>query len=381
MDDLDGMVNENVRILSSLLPSDPEDNERRLSSACEKFVEIRLLRYFFSHGCLAVKSVVQPCTDDEYLLGSLGFAHELVRYAIGQASEGNTQSIELCKKILVNLNAKMIEFDFRNGPLRRKYDGLKYALKKIEEIIYELSLLDDLDEDPALKRMKVDPSQQASEEAPLIDENDIDAIRERYVEIDKTREEVIKQSRDVQKWAKQAIFSVHRGKVDFAKKTCDDCIKVIQAIMPSIDKHPELRYGSFSNSLEEYAEAMLTITWVESKRIMTRAELELCSRDEYIGALADFTGEIGRIAVSKASSRDTDGVKEILQADLVLYNTLMKLNIGGKYQKKVDETSNNLKKVEDILYDLSLLSHGGRGGKREGRVEEVKGNNDAKTED
>ena len=266
----------------------------------------------------------------------------------------------------------MMEFDFRNGPLRRKYDGLKYALKKIEEITYELSLIDNLSNDPALKRMRLDPSQEAINEAPLVDNNDLDAIRARYEETDKAREEVIKLSRDVQKQAKQAIFSVHRGNLEDAKKKCEACMRVIMEIMPKIEKFPELRYGSFSNSLEEYGEAMLTINWVENKTIMNKAELKVCSRDEYVGALADFTGEIGRIAVNKASQRDAVAVKEIMQADLVLYNCLMKLNIGGKYQKKVDETFTNLKKVEDILYDLSLLSYGGRSGKREGRVEESK---------
>ena len=115
---------------------------------------------------------------------------------------------------------------------------------------------------------------------------------------------------------------------------------------------------------------MLTIEWVCNKRILTKAELEVCNRDEYIGALADFTGEIGRIAVKKASSRDLEAVREILQADLCISFRLMQLNVGGKYQKKVDETNTNLKKVEDILYDLSLLQNGGRQGGREGRVSE-----------
>jgi hypothetical protein len=34
----------------------------------------------------------------------------------------------------------MLEFYFRNGPLRRKFDGLKYALKKVETIVFELSM-------------------------------------------------------------------------------------------------------------------------------------------------------------------------------------------------------------------------------------------------
>ena len=32
-----------------------------------------------------------------------------------------------------------MQFDFRNGNLRKKYDSLKYTLKKLEQIIYELN--------------------------------------------------------------------------------------------------------------------------------------------------------------------------------------------------------------------------------------------------
>ena len=35
-----------------------------------------------------------------------------------------------------------LQFDLRNGALRKKFDGLKYALKRIEQTQYELSLAD-----------------------------------------------------------------------------------------------------------------------------------------------------------------------------------------------------------------------------------------------
>ena len=136
--------------------------------------------------------------------------------------------------MVTELNAKMIEFDFRNGPLRRKYDGLKYALKKIEEIVYELSLLDTLSDDPAMKRMKIVAENPA--ELPMVNVDDIDAIRARYEETDKIREEVIKMSRDVQKMAKQAIFSVHREKIDDARSKCVASLALIQIIAVKIEK-------------------------------------------------------------------------------------------------------------------------------------------------
>ena len=33
-----------------------------------------------------------------------------------------------------------LKFDFRNGNIRKKYDSLKYTLKKLENTLYELSL-------------------------------------------------------------------------------------------------------------------------------------------------------------------------------------------------------------------------------------------------
>lgn len=37
-----------------------------------------------------------------------------------------------------------VQFDFRNGALRKKFDGLKYTLKKMETTLYEQSLTENL---------------------------------------------------------------------------------------------------------------------------------------------------------------------------------------------------------------------------------------------
>lgn len=80
---------------------------------------------------------------------------------------------------------------------------------------------------------------------------------------------------------------------------------------------------------------------------------------EYIGALSDFTGEIGRLAVMYAGKRDYHQVNEIYQADLVLCNAVTKLN-GNRFSKKLDAMNTNLKKVGDVIYELSMLQRSGR---------------------
>lgn len=37
-----------------------------------------------------------------------------------------------------------MQFDLRNGALRKKFDALKYTLKKMETTLYEMSLTENL---------------------------------------------------------------------------------------------------------------------------------------------------------------------------------------------------------------------------------------------
>lgn len=105
-------------------------------------------------------------------------------------------SISVCLRLVRELNGKMLEFDFRNGPLRRKYDGLKYAVKAIEDIYFELSLQDAFrkeeagSREPDLKRPRgIDSAEGCVDTSPsLFDPAEFDAIRARMEAFDKCRE-------------------------------------------------------------------------------------------------------------------------------------------------------------------------------------------------
>lgn len=51
------------------------------------------------------------------------------------------QAVRVCRDLVDAMLGEMLQFDLRNGALRKKYDGLKYTLKKLENVLYELSLL------------------------------------------------------------------------------------------------------------------------------------------------------------------------------------------------------------------------------------------------
>jgi predicted translin family RNA/ssDNA-binding protein len=148
---------------------------------------------------------------------------------VDRAIANDVESIGQVRVVLEELNGKMLEFDFRNGPLRRKYDGLKYALRSVEDILFELSLTDkdrvSIGSEPPEKRARVETGA-----ASVLDAADFDAIRKRLDEVDAKREDLIKKSRDVQKLSKQAIFSIQRGNLNDA----DDKLRSAKGIASNL---------------------------------------------------------------------------------------------------------------------------------------------------
>eukprot|EP00930_Biecheleria_cincta_P009513 TRINITY_DN111279_c0_g1_i1.p1 TRINITY_DN111279_c0_g1~~TRINITY_DN111279_c0_g1_i1.p1 ORF type:complete len:455 (-),score=105.44 TRINITY_DN111279_c0_g1_i1:92-1456(-) len=359
------MVADTSKMVSELLAKVGDDPDKRfgiLSQSIQSFTETRMMQNFFESGTLSPPSVLQPCNDEEYLMASLGFAQQLSRYCVGRACENDTNSIGICRELILQLNEKMLQMDFRNGPLRRKYDGLKYALKNIEDVTYELSLLEGNGDSQGPPAKKARTEGEVSEGSTLIPAAELDAIKERLDTYDKLREGVIKDSRDVQKISKQAIFSIHRGNLSQSSKQLDAALVKAKAIMVVIDKHPQLRWGAFSNSLEEWAEGAVTLEWAQNGKVLSKEEVGdgILNNLEYIGALSDFTGEIGRMAVASASKRDIESVRKIQQAGVAISQNLMQINAGGKFTKKVEAVNTNLRKVEDIVYDLSMVQFGGK---------------------
>ncbi|KAI9993919.1 hypothetical protein PInf_016441 [Phytophthora infestans] len=78
---------------------------------------------------------------NEYLGGVVDFTGELMRYAVVKATAREVDEVKRCKDMVEAISGELIQFDFRNGPLRRKFDSVKYNLRKLENTLYELSLV------------------------------------------------------------------------------------------------------------------------------------------------------------------------------------------------------------------------------------------------
>ena len=101
----------------------------------------------------------------------------------------------------------------------------------------------------------------------------------------------------------------------------------------------------------------MLLEWVDCKSILSRdqAATTIINNTEYIGAISDFTGEIGRLAVMHAGKRDYSAVYEVYEAMLVIYKVMTSLNANHRYNKKVEAIATNLRKLAELRYELCML--------------------------
>ena len=109
----------------------------QLKIAEQEYVEAACFASFINGKKLAsAKSLgVQP---ENYLLGVCDLAGELVRFAVNAAIKGDKKAATNARTFLDDIYGELLQFDFRNGELRKKFDGVKYELKKLDTLVFEL---------------------------------------------------------------------------------------------------------------------------------------------------------------------------------------------------------------------------------------------------
>ncbi|KAG2459314.1 PDE9A phosphodiesterase, partial [Polypterus senegalus] len=77
---------------------------------------------------------------EDYLSGVLTLASELSRLAVNSVTAGDYTRPLRISNFINELDSGFRLLNLKNDPLRKRYDGLKYDVKKIEEVVYDLSI-------------------------------------------------------------------------------------------------------------------------------------------------------------------------------------------------------------------------------------------------
>ncbi len=188
----------------------------------------------------------------------------------------------------------------------------------------------------------------------MLNQKLFDRLKKEYDTYEARRRELIGISNTTLSKAKQAIFALHRDDMNGA----DALLKEVEHTFANLEKQfkqlPELRYeGAYRAALEEYVEAKLFYEFMKTGKV---AEIKavLVDADGYLAGLSDFTGELTRKAVQRATQGRVDEVEKLAEVVREVVEQLIKFDLTGYLRTKYDQAKGNLKRVEEVLYDIKM---------------------------
>ena len=188
----------------------------------------------------------------------------------------------------------------------------------------------------------------------MIDKNDFSKIRSEMHKLDLEREEIIQTSRGIINISKQIIYAAQRNdlkEAEAAIKTIKNKVNKLKKIDISTDTNIN------SVAFQEYVEAVAFYEFVKNKKIPSRASLKV-SAEDYLSGLCDLTGELVRKAVYDVIHKNFDEAARIKELVHEIYGEFLKLHLrNGELRKKSDAIKWNLKKLEEVMYDISMRRH------------------------
>lgn len=191
----------------------------------------------------------------------------------------------------------------------------------------------------------------------MFPKNNFDKIRKQLIAYSEKREEIIKASRDVLRFSKIAISSLHRNESKEAEKHIKNAEALIKKIKSSAALDVKLAVvGAYSIAMQEYVEAKTFLHFVKTKTLLDLDSLAV-EPEDYLMGLSDLTGELARSAVLKTISKNYPDVHLVRDFVAGIHDFFLTLDMGnGELRKKYDAIKWNLKKIEDIIYDIETKS-------------------------
>ncbi|MBU0461597.1 MAG: hypothetical protein KJ574_03340 [Nanoarchaeota archaeon] len=78
--------------------------------------------------------------DEHYILGVCDLTGELVRKAINSVINDDYKTAKDIHAFVSELYEELSKFSFFSGELRKKYDSIKYDLKRLDDLLLSLKL-------------------------------------------------------------------------------------------------------------------------------------------------------------------------------------------------------------------------------------------------
>ena len=173
-------------------------------------------------------------------------------------------------------------------------------------------------------------------------------------ELDQTREEILKISREMIRDASRAIKNVHRGEFDSYEAKINALQQNHAKLLNLIDKNPGFFFKHLRTPEQEYTEAVILYSIITKKQIPTPSDLNVDPLN-YVLGLADVIGELRRYALDNIRKSKIDNLNEILEYMDEIYSYLFSLDYpSGLTQDLRHKTDKARLTIERTRGDVSL---------------------------
>jgi translin len=107
-------------------------------TAMQEYVEAACFYHFVFDKKLPTRIELKVDTES-YLLGVCDLTGELMRKAVKDVIEGRKENALGITKVVEEIYGEFLQFDLRNGELRKKSDSIKWNLQKLEQLSLDIS--------------------------------------------------------------------------------------------------------------------------------------------------------------------------------------------------------------------------------------------------
>lgn len=187
----------------------------------------------------------------------------------------------------------------------------------------------------------------------VISKNFTSQLKEEYQKSEGERRQIISLSNIILHDSKRIIFALHRGDI----KSAEEKFREIEPILEKLEKNFGTQRineeGAYKAAAEEFVEAKIYYLFLMGKSIDRLSDPKL-NYETYLGGICDFTGELVRRAINESAKGNYKEAQKINLAINEIMNELIEFDMTGYMRTKYDQAKNNLRKIEQINYEIKL---------------------------
>lgn len=182
----------------------------------------------------------------------------------------------------------------------------------------------------------------------------MEGIRSEFESSQKSRDSLIKQSRDIVSYSKKVIYSIHRNDSESAEKYAGELDSIASSFNNGLKEagFNSQSHGFAANAMQEYVEAKVLLFFYSERKIMLKQHF--IDNATYLSGLCDLSGELLRMAINNALT-DRKLFDDCKMSVTAIFNELMLFDLpNSELRRKFDSLKYAVKRLEETALELGM---------------------------